>query len=89
MMPYYNVHTSIYLKPGVLLPARILLILIDVPWMQLSAADNLRIWPPWNRETSDTGAPLNGTKLDKGVAAMLKYMYYLHIVPKYVCKLVV
>lgn len=36
-----------YLKPGVLLPARILFILIDAPWMQLSAADTLKICPPF------------------------------------------
>ncbi len=36
-----------YLKPGVLLPARILFILIDVPWMQLSATDTLKICPPF------------------------------------------
>lgn len=36
-----------YLKPGVLLPARILFILIDAPWMQLSATETLKICPPF------------------------------------------
>jgi len=39
-----------YLKPGVLLPARILFILIDAPWMQLSAADTLKICPPFKKK---------------------------------------
>ncbi len=39
-----------YLKPGVLLPARILFILIDAPWMQLSAADTLKICPPFKHK---------------------------------------
>lgn len=35
-----------HLSPGVLLPARIFMILMEEPLMQLSAADTLRICPP-------------------------------------------